>query len=229
MTEDTHRSPDYLDSVFKALGHMTRRRILRLLAQRPYYPYELSKALGFTSRVIIKHLEVLENAGLVETEAGETSLGPERTYYRLRAGFGLSTTILPNSFIVHLRPQQHTITTIRTSVVMPKVRTDVAAVRLLLNELDQINTQMRSLEERRLKLANQRGQVIRRIEDIMQECHWDNESCKIVRKYINPIAVDDEDIGEDPLEKVMDIFEKRLGGEKSDKEKSKQQVHIEFD
>lgn len=112
---------------------------------------------------------------------------------------------------------------------MPKVRTDVAAVRLLLNELDQINTQMRSLEERRLKLANQRGQVIRRIEDIMQECHWDNESCKIVRKYINPIAVDDEDIGEDPLEKVMDIFEKRLGGEKSDKEKSKQQVHIEFD
>ncbi|MDF1540436.1 MAG: helix-turn-helix domain-containing protein, partial [Candidatus Thorarchaeota archaeon] len=81
--------PDNLDRMFKALGHSTRRRILRLLAQKPRYPYELSKILGFTSRVVIKHLEVLQNVDIVTREAGESDLGPERTYYKLNSGFGL--------------------------------------------------------------------------------------------------------------------------------------------
>ncbi len=53
MSGQGREEQDDLDKVFKALGHITRRRILRLLAQNPRYPYEISKMLGLTSRVIL--------------------------------------------------------------------------------------------------------------------------------------------------------------------------------
>ncbi|MFW9931931.1 MAG: ArsR/SmtB family transcription factor [Candidatus Thorarchaeota archaeon] len=224
----SRKDADYLDTVFKALGHITRRRILRLLAQRPYYPYELSKALGYTSRVIIKHLEVLENAEIVETEAGETSLGPERTYYKLRSGFGLSTTILPNSFAVHLRPHETHITMIRSRISIPKQRYDVRAVRVLLQEIEKINRQISALEERSMQLVNQRGQYIRKIEEIMEECEWDDESCKLVRQHISPVAVDDTESTRKPLEKVLNTFEERLSNEEKEKNDS-QEIQIDFE
>ena len=222
---DARRDPDYLDTVFKALGHITRRQILRLLAQRPHYPYELSKRLGFTSRVIIKHLEVLENAGIVETEAGDTSLGPQRTYYKLRAGFGLSTTILPNSFIVQLRPHEARITRIRTQISVPEPRHDVQAVKVLLQELEKVNQQLSKLEEKSMNLARQRGLIIRKIEQIMDECDWDDKSCQLVRRHINPVIMDEDGPQKQPMEKVLDIFEKRF----SEKDEENQEVRIEFD
>ncbi len=228
MMKGSSRDSDYLDTIFKALGHITRRRILRLLAQRPHYPYELSKTLGFTSRVIIKHLEVLENAGIVETEAGERSLGPERTYYKLRAGFGLSTTILPNSFAVHLRPNTR-ITTIRARISLPPVRNDVRAVKILLNELRKIDRQITALEEKRLQLMNHRGLIIQKIENIMENCSWDEESCRLIRSHINPVDTGNDVSDEKPIEKVLDIFEKRFSGKASKKKDDKQEVRIEFD
>ncbi|MHA1480518.1 MAG: ArsR/SmtB family transcription factor, partial [Candidatus Thorarchaeota archaeon] len=70
MSGHGREEQDDLDKVFKALGHITRRRILRLLAQNPRYPYEISKMLGLTSRVILKHLEALQQVGFVVKEPG---------------------------------------------------------------------------------------------------------------------------------------------------------------
>ena len=94
----SQEGPGDLDKVFKALGSVTRRRILQLLAQGARYPYELSKTLGLTQRGVFKHLEALQEAGLIERYHGESELGPDRVYYRLNARFGLSTTILPDVF-----------------------------------------------------------------------------------------------------------------------------------
>jgi len=179
--------------------------------------------------VIIKHLEVLENAGIVATEAGETSLGPERTYYKLRSGFGLSTTILPDSFAVHLRPFEARITTIRARITVPKERYDVRAVRMLLQEIEKINQQIAALEEKSVQLVNQRGLYIRKIEEIMEECTWDDESCQLVRQHINPVAIDDSDTTDKPLEKVLNIFEKRFTDQEKENEPENQEISIEFE
>ena len=77
-------NPANIDKVFKALGHVTRRRILQLLAQHPRYPYELSKLLDLNRRVVLKHLDALQEAGLVERETGESegiskAQGPENS------------------------------------------------------------------------------------------------------------------------------------------------------
>ncbi|MHA1771735.1 MAG: ArsR/SmtB family transcription factor [Candidatus Thorarchaeota archaeon] len=205
-----------LDRVFKALGHVTRRRILQLLSQSPRYPYELSKILNVNRRVILKHLEALEDAGLVEHESGSSELGPDRTYYRLSVSFGLSTTILPNSFLVRVtRPSRSSL-----KEAPPQTRADVQAVRNLLGELNKVNQRLEEIDRERVRLAQLRGQIIHQIEEIMQRCDWDEESCARVRSLIDPSRVEMEqaaftsvDSWNKIMREVLRLFEEFFGPE----------------
>ncbi len=185
MSQD---EPTDLDKVFKALGNVTRRKILQLLAQGERYPYELSKTLGLTQRGVFKHLEALQDAGLIESYHGESDLGPDRVYYRLNARFGLSTSIQPDSFFVRITRRGGTSRLIiPKGFVIPDARPDVTAIRRLLKELGKVNRRLRDIDEERMRFASLRGQIIRRIEDIMSQCNWDEESCQKVRSLINPV------------------------------------------
>ncbi|MCF2138054.1 MAG: helix-turn-helix domain-containing protein [Candidatus Thorarchaeota archaeon] len=205
-----------LDRVFKALGHVTRRRILQLLSQSPRYPYELSKILNVNRRVILKHLEALEDAGLVEHESGSSELGPDRTYYRLSVSFGLSTTILPNSFLI--RVTRPSLSSLKESP--PQTRADVQAVRKLLGELNKVNQRLEEIDRERVRLAQLRGQIIHQIEEIMQRCDWDEESCARVRSLIDPSRVEMEqaafssvDSWNKIMREVLRLFEEFFGPE----------------
>jgi predicted transcriptional regulator len=185
----SQEGPKDLDKVFKALGNVTRRRILQLLAQGARYPYELSKTLGLTQRGVFKHLEALEDAGLVEKYSGESELGPDRVYYKLNERFGgLSTTILPNVFTVHFTSRGGSgRILIPKGFIIPEARPDVAAVKRLLNELGKVNQRLLSIEEERIRFASLRGKIINKIEEIMHQSEWDEETCQKVRALINPI------------------------------------------
>ncbi len=207
--------PDDLDKVFKALGSVTRRRILQLLAQGERYPYELSKTLGLTQRGVFKHLEALQDAGLIESYHGESELGPDRVYYRLNARFGLSTSIQPDAFFVRFTRRGSTSRLIiPKGFVIPDARPDVTAIRRLLNELGKVNQRLLEIDEERMRFASLRGQIIRRIEDIMNQCNWDEESCQKVRSLINPVrqsATDDEeeslDLWTETVKQTLRLFE----------------------
>ncbi len=202
-----------LDKVFKALGSLTRRRILQLLAQKPRYPYELSKILGLTGRAVLKHLMVLQEAGLVEREQRRSDIGPERSYYRLSVSFGLSTTILPNAFVVrltHVRQTPHLV--LPPGYRVPEARADVQAVKALLKQLERVNMKLRELDEERVQYANLRGQIIHKIEAIMEQCNWDPESCQRIRAMINPVSQEPQEfIGSDLISEVLMMFQQLLG------------------
>lgn len=67
-----------MDSVFKALAHPGRRRLLdRLHAQNGQTLGELSRGLGMTRQAVTKHLAILEAANLVVT----TRRGREKLHY----------------------------------------------------------------------------------------------------------------------------------------------------
>jgi DNA-binding transcriptional ArsR family regulator len=72
--------PVSLDAVFAALSDPTRRSILRRLGRGPRTTSELAAPFDMSLPGVLKHLRVLERAGLV---LGERQ-GRER-YYRLRA------------------------------------------------------------------------------------------------------------------------------------------------
>ena len=184
----SQEGPGDLDRVFKALGNETRRRILRLLAQRAHYPYELSSMLGLTPRGVFKHLEALQKAGLIEREQRESDLGPDRIYYRLNVRFGLSTTILPDAFVVRLTKHGQTGRLIvPQGFIIPEARPDVAAVRRLLRELGKVNKRLTAIDQERMRFTSLRGQIIRQIDTIMDEAKWDEESCQKVRTLLDPV------------------------------------------
>jgi predicted transcriptional regulator len=199
----SQEGPGDLDKVFKALGNVTRRRILQLLAQGARYPYELSKTLGLTQRGVFKHLEALQEAGLITRYSGESDLGPDRVYYRLNARFGLSTTILPDVFAVRVTRREGTGQfLIPKGFIVPEARPDVAAVRNLLRELGKVNKRLLDIDEERLRFASLRGKIIRRIEEIMDQADWDEESCQKVRSLVDPIRHQ----GPDPEQDAHDIW-----------------------
>lgn len=60
---------DQLDSVFAALAHETRRRILDLLRDQPGAVVgEIASEFDVSRIAIMKHLQVLEDAGLITSE-----------------------------------------------------------------------------------------------------------------------------------------------------------------
>jgi len=60
-----------LSFAFKSLGDPTRMEILRLLAQRPMYAMEISRALSLTHPTVLHHLASLRAAGFVIAELKE--------------------------------------------------------------------------------------------------------------------------------------------------------------
>lgn len=68
-----------LDAAFSALADPTRRRVLRLVGERPRAAGELAQSFPVSRPAVSKHLRVLREAGLVEVErAGRARI------YRLR-------------------------------------------------------------------------------------------------------------------------------------------------
>lgn len=61
----TEARRDFADHVFDALADSTRRRIVERLGRGPATAGEIADDLPVTRQAVVKHLVVLENAGLV--------------------------------------------------------------------------------------------------------------------------------------------------------------------
>ncbi|MFC7046851.1 ArsR/SmtB family transcription factor [Halobacteriaceae archaeon GCM10025711] len=76
------------------LGNENRRRILRLLAQKPCYVTEISDYLGVSPKAVIDHLRRLEEAGLVESRTDDQ----RRKYFHISRNLRLEVNVSPYSF-----------------------------------------------------------------------------------------------------------------------------------
>ncbi|MFB6185165.1 MAG: ArsR/SmtB family transcription factor [Haloarculaceae archaeon] len=76
------------------LGNDNRRRILRLLADKPCYVTEISDYLGVSPKAVIDHLEKLETAGLVEHRIDDQ----RRKYYYISQNLRLEVRLSPYGF-----------------------------------------------------------------------------------------------------------------------------------
>ena len=76
------------------LGNENRRRILRLLADKPCYVTEISEYLGVSPKAVIDHLRKLEDAGLIES----TTDDQRRKYFRITQSLRLEVSVSPYGF-----------------------------------------------------------------------------------------------------------------------------------
>ncbi|MDQ1380075.1 MAG: hypothetical protein QOG65_1487 [Actinomycetota bacterium] len=80
-TRSARARRDQVDHVFDALADPTRRRIVEHLGRAPAGAGEIAERLPVSRQAVVKHLAVLENAGLVRGErAGR------RVVFRLTPG-----------------------------------------------------------------------------------------------------------------------------------------------
>src|ERR671918_2294991 len=94
-------SVDKSDSILDIIGNNTRRKILSTLAREPMYFNQLAKEIGIGQQAILRHVNALEDIGLIESYAVKSNLGaPNRKYYRLNSSFSLTISISQDSFSI---------------------------------------------------------------------------------------------------------------------------------
>jgi len=93
---------DGLDSILLAVENPVRRKILRKLSKAPSYQLQMSKELGFSQQLVAKHLDAMEDTGLVSSLMEESPHGPRRKEYLLNKSISLSIDFAPNLFRARL-------------------------------------------------------------------------------------------------------------------------------
>lgn len=81
-----------------AFWNPTRRRIIKRLSQEPSYPSQLSKELGIGQALVAKHLEALEDVGVVKSSMEESPYGPKRRQYLLSRSVSVTVDFAPHFF-----------------------------------------------------------------------------------------------------------------------------------
>jgi ArsR family transcriptional regulator len=83
------------------LGNVTRRKILSALSDEPMYFNQLAKELGIGQQSILRHMQALEEGGIVKTYEEKSDLGaPNRKYYCLSSVFSLNISMSQDSFSI---------------------------------------------------------------------------------------------------------------------------------
>jgi ArsR family transcriptional regulator len=91
-----------VDELFYLLENPTRRRILQLLSVERLYPLkmhkQLSREIDVTQQAIVKHLKILEEHGLVESQDEPSNRGPNRRVYTASREISLHIDIGPSTY-----------------------------------------------------------------------------------------------------------------------------------
>lgn len=76
------------------LGNENRRAILELLSHKPCYVTEISEHIGVSPKAVIDHLEMLEEAGLIESTTDDR----RRKYFNISRSLRLEVNVSPYFF-----------------------------------------------------------------------------------------------------------------------------------
>jgi predicted transcriptional regulator len=89
-----------IDSILLTIENPVRRRIIKRLSQEPSYQLQLSKELGFSQQLVAKHLDAMEDVGMVASSMEESPRGPKRKEYLLNKSVSVTLDFAPNLFRV---------------------------------------------------------------------------------------------------------------------------------
>ncbi|MFQ6051921.1 MAG: ArsR/SmtB family transcription factor [Candidatus Hydrothermarchaeota archaeon] len=89
-------------TLLNILGNPTRREILHLLSDEPYFVSQLAKELDIGQKAVIQHLELMESVGLVSKTEQQMERGRPRKYYEIDSNLQLEVLIAPYLFETYL-------------------------------------------------------------------------------------------------------------------------------
>jgi ArsR family transcriptional regulator len=87
------------DVILDIMSNETRRRILSVISEEPMYFNQLARKVHVGQQAILRHLNILEKAGIIQSYEEKSSLGaPNRKYYKVKTAFSLSVSLSRDSF-----------------------------------------------------------------------------------------------------------------------------------
>jgi len=93
-----------LEEALTLLQNKVRRDILERLVREPHYPLQLSHQIGVSQQAIMKHLGLLEGAGLVVSEMVPSEKGgPPKRIFAVRESFSMRIDLGPDLFRIEQR------------------------------------------------------------------------------------------------------------------------------
>jgi ArsR family transcriptional regulator len=158
------------DTILDILGNDTRRKILAVLSEEPMYFNQLAKEIEIGQQAVLRHLQALEESGLIEAYAEKSELGaPDRKYYRLNDSFILTVSLSEDDFtvtkqkIVESRQKESK----KYYEVLDSVPEDMGeALTSLQESLADIEAEMSTLELRLNDLRALKQQILRTLHKI---------------------------------------------------------------
>lgn len=140
------------------LGNENRRNILELLSYKPCYVTEISEYISVSPKAVIDHLEMLEQAGLVESRVDDR----RRKYFSISRSLRLEVHVSPYTFGMRSAYPR------RTKVSYEHVDINDVSEKEG-SSLEELVSRLESLEEVEKELSIAQRHVQAQIEDVMEE------------------------------------------------------------
>ncbi len=136
----TNQPAGATSELLRVVGNETRRRILSLLSSEPHYILQLSQKLNVTQPAILKHLDILEKTGLIESFATKSTRGADRKYYKIKDNINLEIIIEPATFKVKRHLQ-------KKCQKYQESRTKIERITIEINQAQDINAKATKARE----------------------------------------------------------------------------------
>lgn len=173
-------------NVFELLDFMSntnRRRILELLSAEDLYPFQISRILDVSPRIIKEYLNELEKLGLISLEKRDSDKGPQRTYASLNNAFSLIIDVAQNTFDVKYVPTAKTIgelsrTEVKKKKVMKQISKDIGEIR---DNVRMKLEEIRVMDETRKQHVEEINEAFFQFNEIIDDIVYNYEDRVIVR------------------------------------------------
>jgi predicted transcriptional regulator len=203
-----------LDRLLKILENPIRRRIIERLSQEPSYSLRISKELGLGQQLVTKHLNLMEDSGLVKAETRSSPSGPKRRVFNLTKSFSMIIDVGPHLFkqnilAFEIEPEQHqisptTFTLIkkRDSIIdYPNEKDKMIPFSKVLTEIDK---KLDALERERTVLLSLRNSIKFEGSKIIQEI-GDSDSRRVFHS-----AFDEQDKSIKRISQTLNLREDKV-------------------
>jgi ArsR family transcriptional regulator len=179
---------DELDILLSVIENPTRRRILEALVREPHYPLQLSRELGMSQQIIMKHLKVLEDSRMVRSYPEESDQGgPMRKRYVPISGFTIIVDVGSGLFSVESsRRDMDEEPDRRPEKPVDDEGTDGLTERVmaLRQELSVLDGQMDELRKKREELIYQKQRLLDEAVHLVESAPLDYGQRHVVFEYI---------------------------------------------
>ncbi len=165
------------------LSNTTRRKILELLSAEDLYPFQMSRILDVSPRVIKEYLNELEKLGLISLEKRDSDKGPQRTYASLNNAFSLIIDVAQNTFDVKYVPSAKVIgelpqTETKQKKIIKQISKDIREIR---DNVRMKLEEIRIINEARKKHVEEINEAFYQFNEIIDDIVLNYEDRVIIR------------------------------------------------